>query len=105
MSDDLIKQKGVCLANSSYLREYFALHKTPVYLESTLEKIADGEIVIAHKDGRREKVAADSVITCIGYAPTPLAKGSHRIHLVGDCKHVGNLRTVIWGAYDVAMRI
>ena len=105
MSDDLIKQKGVCLANSSYLREYFALHKTPVYLESTLEKIADGEIVIAHKDGRRETVAADSVITCIGYVPTPLAKGSHRIHLVGDCKQVGNLRTVIWGAYDVAMRI
>ena len=67
--------------------------------------VADGEIVIAHKDGRRETVAADSIITCIGYVPTPLEKGSHRIHLVGDCKHVGNLRTVIWGAYDVAMRI
>ena len=31
MKDDLIAQKGVCLANSSYLREWFALHEVPVY--------------------------------------------------------------------------
>ena len=31
MLDDLIKQKGVCLANSSYLREWFELNKVPVY--------------------------------------------------------------------------
>ena len=31
MKDDLIAQKGVCLANSFYLREWFALHEVPVY--------------------------------------------------------------------------
>lgn len=25
--------------------------------------------------------------------------------IVGDCKKVGNLRTVIWGAWDVAMKL
>ena len=32
MKDDLIAQTGVCLANSSYLREWFAWQKVPVYL-------------------------------------------------------------------------
>ena len=36
MKDDLVSQKGVCLANSSYLREWFALHRIPVYLETML---------------------------------------------------------------------
>ena len=36
MKDDLVSQKGVCLANSSYLREWFALNKVPVYLETSL---------------------------------------------------------------------
>ena len=33
------------------------------------------------------------------------AAGSKHIHLVGDCNAVGNLRTVIWGAWDVCMKI
>lgn len=52
MKDDLISQTGVCLANSSYLREWFALHKTPVYLETTLKEVKDGSIVCTGKDGR-----------------------------------------------------
>lgn len=27
------------------------------------------------------------------------------VHLVGDADHVGNLRTVIWRAWDVAMKL
>ena len=27
------------------------------------------------------------------------------IRLVGDCKQVGNVKTVIWGAYEAAMKI
>lgn len=34
MKNDLVEQKGVCLANSSYLREWFELHEVPVYLET-----------------------------------------------------------------------
>lgn len=34
MKNDLVAQKGVCLANSSYLREWFELHEVPVYLET-----------------------------------------------------------------------
>ena len=105
MKDDLISQKGVCLANSSYLREWFALHKIPVYLETTLQAVNDGNIVCKDKDGNEVKIDCDSVISSAGYISNPLVKGGGKVHLVGDCLQVGNLRTVIWRAYEVAMKI
>ena len=105
MKDDLVAQKGVCLANSSYLREWFALHEVPVYLETTLKEVKDGAIVCTGKDGKDFEVACDSVISCAGYVPAPLVQKGKNVYLVGDCMAIGNLRSVIWRAYDVAMKI
>ena len=105
MKDDLVSQKGVCLANSSYLREWFALNKTPVYLETTLKEVKDGSIVCTQKDGKEIEIPCDSVISCAGYIPAPLAEKSGNVHLVGDCLAIGNLRSVVWRAYDIAMKI
>jgi 2-enoate reductase len=95
----------VCLANSSYLREWFALHKVPVYLNTTLQQVLDDRIICKDKSGMEVRIHCDSVISSAGYVPNPLSKGKKRVHLVGDCKEVGNLRTVIWRAYEVAMKI
>lgn len=105
MVSDLIAQKGVCLANSSYLREWFALHEIPVYLETKLKEVREGTIVCTKKDGTDIILACDSVISSAGYIPTPLVKESRQVHLVGDCKKIGNLRSVIWKAYEIAMSI
>ena len=105
MKDDLVSQKGVCLANSSYLREWFALNKVPVYLETSLREVRDGAIVCQKKDGENVEIACDSVISCAGYIPAPLAESKGNVYLVGDCEKVGNLRTVVWKAYEVAMKI
>ncbi len=105
MLDDLIKQKGVCLANSSYLREWFELHKVPVYLETTLCEVRDGYIICRRRDGSTIEIKCDSVISSAGYIPNPLQKEEGNVHLVGDCLKVGNLRSVIWRAYEVAMKI
>ncbi len=105
MKDDLIAQKGICLANSSYLREYFALHKVPVYLETTMKEIQKDKVIVKKKDGTIEEIPTDSVIMSTGYISTPLATPSKHVHLVGDCLGVGTLKTVIWRAYEVAMKI
>ena len=104
MKDDLVAQKGVCLANSSYLREWFALNKTPVYLETAVKEVRDGSIVCTSKNGEIT-IECDSVISSVGYVPNPLAPAKGNVYLVGDCKSVGNLRSVIWNAYEVAMKI
>ncbi len=103
MQDDLVTTKGVCLANTSYLRDFFETNKVPVLLETSVSAIKDDCVVVKDKDGNKSEVKADSVILSVGYTPDPLTtKG---VHVVGDCKKVGNLRTVIWQAWDVAMKL
>ena len=105
MKDDLIAVTGVCLANASYLRDFFKTNQVPVYLETTVKEIRDGKVFVAGKDGRARELAADSVILSVGYRPAPLAPKGRHIHLVGDADKVGNLRTVIWRAWDVCMKL
>ena len=105
LKNDLIAVKGVCLANSSYLRDYFALNGVEVHLETGVQAITDSGVTAVGKDGTPFAIEGDSVIVSIGYTPTPLSPAGRHVHLVGDCEHVGNLRTVIWRAWDVAMAL
>jgi 2-enoate reductase len=105
MKDDLIAQKGVCMANSTYLREFFALHQVPVYLETKVKAVTDKGITVQSKDGKVFDLTAESVIRSVGYHPTPAFPEDKKVHLVGDCVKVGNLRSVIWKAYETAMSI
>lgn len=105
MKDDLIHQKGVCLANSSYLREWFAWKKIPVYLETVLKEVTESGIVCVDKNGDVLEIPCDSVISCAGYEPAPMTEGGRGVVSIGDCRRVGNLRTVIWNAYEAAMDI
>ncbi len=104
MKDDLIAQTGVCLANSSYLREWFELHKVPVYLNTALKEVKDDSIICINNN-KEIKIKCDSVISSAGYIPDPLSPKKKNVYLIGDCDRVGNLRTVIWKAYECAMKI
>jgi len=105
MQNDLIVAKGVCLANSSYLRDFFAANKVEVHLETALSEITDKGVVVRTKSGETQTIAADSVILSVGYTPAPVAKKQKHVHVIGDAKAVGNLRTVIWGAWDVCTKL
>jgi len=103
MQNDLIVSDKICLANTSYLRDYFTLHKTPVYLESRVTEIRKDGVTVQDKDGKTTEVPCDNVIICAGYTPAPVTtKG---VHVIGDASKVGSLRTVIWQAWDVAMKL
>jgi 2-enoate reductase len=105
MKNDLVAQKGVCLANSSYLREWFSWKKVPVYLETTLKEVQDDKVICLDKEGKEVIIPCDSVISSAGYIPSPLLEEKGNVYLVGDCRKIGNLRSVIWRAYEVAMKI
>ena len=105
MQDDLITTPGVCLANTSYLRDFFKTNGVSVHLETSLVEIGDGFVTLKDKSGDIFNVATDSVILSVGYNPAPLFNKSKKIHIIGDADKVGNLRTVIWGAWDTCMKI
>ena len=105
MQDDLITTPGVCLANTSYLRDFFKANKVAVHLETGVKEILDDGVLVKDHNGAEYKLAADSVILSTGYKPLPLAEKAKHVHLVGDCHKVGNLRSVIWQAWDVAMKL
>lgn len=103
--NDLMAVKGLCLANSSYLRDYFKYKNTPVYLESKTVQINDDSIIIKDKEGKEFVVEADSVITAVGYNPAPISKEKKHVHIIGDALKVGNLRTVVWKAWEIAEKL
>ncbi|MBQ1263552.1 MAG: FAD-dependent oxidoreductase, partial [Oscillospiraceae bacterium] len=104
MQDDLITTPGICLANTSYLRDFFKTNNVPVHLETALCEVNGGNVIVKDKDGKTFEIEGDSVVMSVGYNPAPIAKGSKHIHVIGDADKVGNLRTVIWGAWDACMK-
>ena len=105
MQDDLITTKGICLANTSYLRDFFKTNKVPVYLETSVSSIENGKVTVKNKAGETTLIESDTVVLSVGYTPAPLAKKKAHVHVIGDANKVGNLRTVIWGAWDVCMKL
>ena len=45
------------------------------------------------------------MVNGIGFVPAPVGEKGRHVHRVGDCVAIGNLRTVIWRAWDVCMKI
>ena len=74
-------------------------------VKSVAEEVKDGAVVCKDKDGKVFEVPCDSVIGAVGYIPAPLTEKAKNVYLVGDCLAIGNLRSVIWRAYEVAMNI
>ena len=105
MLDDLICTPGICLANTSFLRDFFKANNVPVHLETGVTEIGEKSVTLRDKDGNVFTVDADNVILSVGYKPAPIAKKAKHVHIVGDASQVGNLRTVIWQAWDVCMKL
>ena len=105
MKDDLIVSDKVCLANSSFLRDFFKANKVPVHLNTRLCEIKQGAVTVSEEDGKPFDIDCDDVIISVGYTPAPLAKKGRNVHIIGDANRVGSLRTVIWQAWDAVMKL
>ena len=90
----------LCAANSNMLKEIIRYYEIPVYTSAKVLKITDNEVVI-EKDGKEQIIVADTVVKSIGYNNSGVeTKGN--FHVIGDAEKVGNLKDVIWTAYDLA---
>ena len=103
--NDLMAARGLCLANSSFLRDFFAYKKVPVHLESTVAEIRPDTVAVRDKAGKLQVIPADSVILSVGYTPAPAIPAGKHVHVIGDACKVGNLRTVVWQSWEVAQKL
>ncbi|MBO4886735.1 MAG: FAD-dependent oxidoreductase [Firmicutes bacterium] len=115
MTENLVGARGICMANSSMLRELLRYHQVPTYLKSTVELMDETTVSIKTPDGVKQ-VPADTVIMSVGYTPDQRFAGQakenakkllskKKIYFVGDCDQVGSLKTVIKQAYELVQKI
>ena len=76
-----------------------------MHLETALCEIGDNSVTVKDKSGKVFEIPSDSVILSVGYNPAPVAQKEKHIHVIGDASKVGNLRSVIWGVWDVCMKL
>ena len=90
----------LCAANSNMLKEIIRYYNIPVHTSSKVLRITDNEVVI-EKDGKEQLIIADTVVKSIGYNNRGL-ENKDNFHVIGDAEKVGNLKDVVWTAYDLA---
>ena len=114
MTPYLVGAKGICMANSSMLRELIRYHRIPAYLNAATQAITEEGVVVKTGD-EIVTVPADSVILSVGYVPDDRfaawrdgktrPRNGPETYFIGDCDRVGSLKTVIRQAYDLVQKI
>lgn len=100
---------AVPLPNAMYLRDAFVHHGTPVLTDTRISSVTDAGAVVQGPDGVRT-LPADTVVIAVGFKPNPsmapdLRGHGYEVFEIGDGRHVGNILTAIWDAYEVAHTI
>lgn len=107
LQDDILKVPGSCMANTSYLRDAFDYYKVPVYTSAEVIKIQPNYVEIRNEKKEKVYLDADVVVASIGYRNgNPFIKEEQEhIHTVGDAYSIGNLKSAIWRANDIAITL
>jgi len=76
-------------------------------LQAECVGIDESQVIYVSAEGKKESVAADTVVIAVGYSPKndlamKLSVPGVRFFIVGDCNKVGNVQTVIRSAYSNA---
>ncbi len=102
--DDILKVPGVCMANTSYLRDAFEFYGVHVYTEANVTEIRDNSVVFDTKNGSKE-LASDKTIVSVGYLNgTEFGCDMKHVHIIGDADKVSNLYHAVVEANDLVMQ-
>ena len=108
MKERIMDVEGLCDANRFCLRDLMALHNVSSHVNAALKEVTPKGVVYT-QNGEERCLPADTVIMAAGYnSYAPLAdalKSCGDVYKLGDANQVGNLMTVVWGAWDIAMAI
>lgn len=105
MQDDILKVPGVCMANTSFLRDAFEFYNVPIYVEAETLSIGAKEVVIRLKGGERKSILSDTTVVSIGYiTESPFDREHSNVHVIGDADKVSNLFSAIKAANDLVIK-
>lgn len=100
MTDSLMAGEGG--AAKSVLTQRLMRKGVRIELKSTITKVDETTITYS-KNGEEHVIEdADTLVFAVGYTPVPVSSQSDRVHLIGDCDKVGNLKDAISAAHAFA---
>lgn len=100
MTDSLMAGEGG--AAKSVLTQRLMRKGVRIELKSTITKVDETTITYS-KNGEEHVIEdADTLVFAVGYTPAPVLGPSERVHLIGDCDKVGNLKDAISAAHAFA---
>ena len=106
MQDDILKVPGVCMANTSFLRDAFEFYKVPVYTSTKTVSIQENCVTLKSEDGKEFNVDCDTVVSSIGYINNDTfgKKLPKNVHVIGDASKISNLKNAIWQANELVIK-
>ncbi len=107
---DILSNGGIPQPVNLMLRDLLDHYKVDIKTSHRIKAINDEGAVIEDMEGKLITIAADSVVSCIGLRPNPsmredLMYTGIEVFEVGDGAGIGNIRTVISDAYEIARNV
>jgi len=100
---------SVSHANKLYLLTMMKYLKIPLLLETRVEAIEDGRVLVRGPQGGQE-IPCDTVVLCTGLTPVrdlydELRTMHPEVYLIGDALSPRKIRDAVWDAYYLGMSI
>lgn len=108
MQDKILNVQQLAAPNSTMLKDLLNYYNVNVITSATIKEITKTGMRY-EKDEKEYGIKCDSIIASIGYNTRDDLKeafdGAPNIHVIGDAAFVGNLKHVVWAAWDVCKEI
>ena len=101
---------GAPYPNKQMITDLFENKGVRVFTSTKLAEVTDEGALVEKADGSKELFAADTVVSALGFRPTPNLKEEWKelnvpIYEVGDATGAGTILKAIWNAYEAANNI
>lgn len=108
MQDEILKVKELAAPNATMLKDLLNYYQVNVITNAVISEIT-GSGLRYELNGESYGLLSDTIITSIGYDCQNELKEKYqnnpKVHLLGDADFVGNLKHVVWQAWDLAKEL